>query len=523
MSTHDSLVAYIKALEEKLNQVMDENRRLNEMIKVMQKNQFGRSKETVVPTGQMSLFEDESQKKSHSAEETTEETEEVQTYRRRKPKGLKQANLDQYPQTDVIHTLEEKDCQCHDCHSSLTFVGTSLVRRELNYQPANFECVNHYQESFKCTQCALKTGEESFTASWVPKAPLSNSLGSASLIAETVYQKYVLKVPAYRQEAHWALLGLPLSRATICNWHVKVSEYYLSYIYSFLQSILLSQDVIHADETSFRVLESLKEKTYYWLIQSSKHAEHPVAFYGHRDGRSYTDFLSLIGDYKGTIHCDMYSVYLKHSRENEDIQVSACWAHLRRKFYDSLIADSENTPAHEIVKQIDAIFKKEREWQTLSVSERHQKRQSTLRRKIDKLFRLIDQYQKNSRFQGEFTEGLNYAVNHREYFYTVLTDGRLELSNNLAERSIKSMVMGRKNYLFAQSFNGAQAGAMILTLIETAKLNEIDPRTYIEYLLTHLPNEEVLSQADFTRYLPWATEVQEHCRLTRPPKIAKSA
>lgn len=496
--------------------LMAEVKRLNEIIQLFTKQSFGRSKESIIPASQTSLFDDDTQKKTSGKEDQPpeESTPAAERVRRPKPKGRKQANLNQYPQRAIYHTLEAADQICHDCHQPLTDIGASLVRRELKFVPASFECLNHYQHTYKCPCCSQTAATDQFQKAVVPQAPLTNSLGSASLLAETVYQKYGLKVPAYRQEAHWARLGTPLSRGTLCRWHIKVCEYYLSAVYDAFHQELLTQDIVHTDETTFRVLESQKERTYYWVLQSSKHHERPIVYYAHRDGRGQDKFDSVVGNYQGVIHCDMYSVYPSHAKSHDTIQLAGCWAHLRRKFYEAYVpsADDDSLPAR-IVRQIGILFHKEKQWQSLSVEDRLHQRQRQLKPLIQDLFRTIEQCYANQVYRGKFYEALRYALNHRSHFYTVLTDGRLELSNNAAERSMRSVVMGRKNQLFTRSFAGARAGAILLSLLETAKRYQVDGRAYIEYLLTYLPNEPSLIGSDLSGYMPWDPHIQAVCRI----------
>ncbi|CIS74541.1 transposase%2C ISSmi4 [Streptococcus pneumoniae] len=139
----------------------------------------------------------------------------------------------------------------------------------------------------------------------IPKAPLAHSLGSASIIAHTIHQKFNLKVPNYRQEEDWAKMGLPITRKEISNWHIKTSQYYLEPLYNLLRERLLTQPLLHADETSYRVLESDSHLTYYWTFLSGKSEKQGITLYHHDQRRSGSVVQEFLGDYSGYVHCDM--------------------------------------------------------------------------------------------------------------------------------------------------------------------------------------------------------------------------
>lgn len=327
----------------------------------------------------------------------------------------------------------------------------------------------------------------------VPKAPLAHSYGSSSIIARTIYQKYELKVPAYRQENDWQKMGLPVQRQDLVNWQMKVTDYYFKPLYSLLKEILLTQAVLHADETSYRVLESSTQKTYYWTFLSDKQEKKPITLYHHdphRSGQVATDFL---GNYSGYLHCDMWQAY----KQLPEATLVGCWAHVRRKFKEAVPPTTKGKSlSKQGVHYCNQIFTLERSWESLSSEERHQKRQEKLKPLFDEFFKWCRTNQPLVLPGSKLGKAIAYALNHEDTFKNVLLDGRLVLSNNLAERAIKTLVIGRKNWLFSQSFEGAQSSAIILSLIETAKRNNLDPEKYIEYLLDQLPNEENLTDKE---------------------------
>lgn len=438
-----------------------------------------------------------------------EEAKETITYRRKKSKGRRQKIFDDFIPEEKHHTLEGEGLYCSDCHSLLKEIGASCARQELVFIPAQLKRIDHIQHSYKCEKCSQENASDRIIKAPVSKAPLAHSLGSASIIAHTIYQKYVLKVPAYRQENDWKQIGLPITRKEITNWQIKVCDYYLQSIYDLLKQKLIKQDILHADETPYNVIESDSSKTYYWTFLSGKHNEQGITLYHHgsRKGQEAIDFLN---GFKGYLHCDQYQAY----KMLDNVTLVGCWAHLRRKFVDA----SPNSPDNESIAQkaiafVDQMFRLERSFEHLSTKERFEERQKQLKPMIDSFFTWCHKHQSKVLKNSKLGTAFAYSLGHEEAFRNVLKDGNLVLSNNMAERSIKSIVMGRKNWLFSTSYHGAKSVAIIMSILETAKRHKLNTEKYLTYLLEKLPNKESL--ADLTQleaFLPWSKEVQANCR-----------
>lgn len=433
---------------------------------------------------------------------------EVITYKRKKAKGVRQSVLSQFTPEIVHHELQEEDCICPDCHGQLKEIGSTVQRQELVFIPAQLKRVDHIQHAYKCQACSQKNLRDKIIKAPVPKAPLAHSLGSASIIAHTIHQKFNLKVPNYRQEEDWNKLGLLISRKEIANWHIKSSQYYFEPIYDLLHEKLLDQPILHADETSYKVLESDSQLTYYWTFLSGKHEVQGITLYHHDKRRSGLVVQEFLGDYGGYVHCDMWSAY----RQLNKAQLVGCWAHVRRKFFEATPKKVDKTSlGAKGLAYCDRLFNLEREWEALSAEERLHKRQTELALLMDEFF---DWCRKQAVLPGsKLGTALEYSLKYESTFRTALSDGNLVLSNNLAERAIKTFVMGRKNWLFSQSFEGAKSTAIILSFLETAKRHGLDSEKYMAYLLEHLPNEETLAKREVLEaYLPWAETIQEKCK-----------
>ena len=414
--------------------------------------------------------------------------------------------IDKLPGRRVDHVLEKQDCP--NCHHKMKDIGTT-VKQEVIFKPAVLERLDHYQHAYRCDYCSEHDDCAKIVKAPLPKTPLDSAIGSASLIAQTIHDKFKLKVPAYRQENELNRLGLPLSRQTMTNWHMKVCDYYLEPIYNLLHRELLKEEIIHADETPYQVLESDTTKTYYWAFLSGRYANKKITAY-HHGSRKGLEAVNFLQGFQGYVHCDQYAGYFQLS----DIILVGCWAHARRKFYEAQPQKADETSiAQQAVARFDQIFHLDSQWTELSVAERFKLRQEQLTPLIERFFSWCHQKQAKVLPNSKLGKAFSYFLGHEEKFRNVLLDGRLVLTNNLAERTIKELVMGRRNWIFSQSYHGAKSVVIILSIIKTGERNGLDPLKYMQYLLENLPNEPNLhDQEALQAYLPWANEVQAACK-----------
>ncbi|WP_222860567.1 IS66 family transposase [Gracilibacillus timonensis] len=508
LKINEAQVKQIEQLTAQLAQQANELTLLREQVAYLTQKIFGKSKETLPPDHQLTFFD------APEAPPIVEEDIEEVTAKRKKTKGRKKAILDQFPEQPVHHRLEGEACTCPTCEATLDAIGSYAVREEVIYLPAKLQRQVHYQHAYKCAACSKQGPEDKIIKAPVPKAPIDNSLGSASIIAQSMHQKFELKVPAYRQEKGWHRIGLPITRQQIANWHIRVSEYYLAPFYQLLKDTLLQQPMLHADETTYRVLESDTVNTHFWTFLSAKHSEKPITLYHHDPSRGAHVAQSFLGTYKGYIHCDMWKAYQALS----NVELVGCWAHVRRKFIDAMPKDCPaDALSRQAAERCDQFFTYERAWSELSDEERLGKRQTILKPKMDAFF---DWLREQDPLSGsKLGEAIQYALTYESTFRTVLKDAKLALDNNRAERAIKPFVMGRKNWLFSATYEGATAAAIIMSIIETAKQNNLVPEKYITYLLEELPNLPTLAnEEDWKAYLPWRSHVKERCQERTLPK-----
>ncbi len=300
-------------------------------------------------------------------------------------------------------------------------------------------------------------------------------------------------------------MNFDIKRTNISNWHKKTSEYYFEPLVQLLKKVLLKEEVLHADKTAFNVLDSHRTKDYVWLFSSGRYAEKKIHIYKHGPSRGSEVLENLLAGYKGYLHLDGYSSYGKLT----DVTSIGCFAHVRRKFYDTLPAKEgeKKSTSRLAVERCDVIFQEEKKLADLTVEERQLKREQFVQPKLEEFFGWLRTL--NPMIKGKIGTAISYALKQEAKVMNFLKDDRLVLSNNLAERGIKSLVMGRKNWLFAATTEGAHANAAILSLQETAKANGLNPQKYFDYLLTHLPNQKNTS---LEAYSPLDPKVQINCR-----------
>jgi hypothetical protein len=317
-------------------------------------------------------------------------------------------------------------------------------------------------------------------------------------------QKFVMGVPLYRQEQEWARQGIRLSRQTMSNWLIRATEDWLEPVYEALHEMLCLHGVLHADETTLQVLhepgKAAQNKSYMWLYRSGSDARHPIVLYDYQPDRRAKRPTEFLKDFKGYLHTDGYDGY--HGLP-KDIAIVGCWAHARRKFDEALKSlaekDRENSSALRAKRYCDRLFELERGFQGLSPHERFQKRQESSKPLAEEFFNWLH----SQKILPKMPTGvaIQYALNQREYLERYLLDGRLEISNNRAERSIKPFVIGRKNFLFANTPRGARASAIMFSLIETAKENGLNPFAYLTYIFQNAPNWDIRNNIEQLSWL----------------------
>ena len=488
---------------------------LTQQLRLMQGQRFGASSEqTQVLSEQFSLFnEAEELAGSKAAEPDLEQI----TYQRRKRAGKREMDFSGLPVEQVVHELPEKERVCPECGGALHQCGQAVVRRELVYVPAKYTVVEHIQAVYSCRRCERENDHVPMKKSEIPAPMLPNSgIVSPSLLAHILNSKYTLALPLYRQEQELARIGVPISRQTMANWIIAAHERWFSDFFQVLRRELISNDILHADETTLMVLREpgrkAQQKSYVWVYRTSGDAWHPVVLYDYQPSRAGECASRFLEGFTGLLHTDGYGAY--HCKLPPEITVAGCWAHMRRKFTDTLKSLPnelrDRSPAKIGLDYCDKLLRLESGFteQNLSFQERYQARLEQSKPVAEQFFVWAKtEYGKNPVPKSMFGAALAYAVNQEGWLMNVFLDGRLELSNNRAERAVRPFAVGRKNWLFSNTPKGADASAAVYSIVETAKANGLRPFPYLKFLLERLPFGVPVQDC-----LPWSPAVQNLCK-----------
>jgi len=392
----------------------------------------------------------------------------------------------------------------------MKLLGKKTVREEVVYKPAELYVKQHIVHSYECDCHDPDYEAKPIKSAKAPRALFSSgAIASASFLAWIFYLKFVLSVPLYRQEDHWLMSRLEISRNTMSNWVIRGSEYYLLPIYELLLADLRKREVIHADETPYQIInrsdgKSGTSQSRFWCFHTRLEDKKPIIMYHSSLTRARPVIEKVLGEYQGYIQTDGYEGY----KSITGVIDVGCWAHVRRKFNDVPKVKGKTTQAQVALNYCNRMFKVERELKNKTPEERHRKRQEKLKPIIEEFYEWLATF---TAF-GKLKEAVNYALNQKVSLMRVLEEPRLQLSNNHCEQQIKTLIIGRKNHLFSTSEAGGQANAIADTIIATAKQNDLDPFKYLQYLFENLPDLDYHRQPELLEaFLPWADEAKQLC------------
>ncbi|MCL2337774.1 MAG: IS66 family transposase [Firmicutes bacterium] len=435
----------------------------------------------------------------------------VKAHKRHKRKGKREEDLKNLPVEREEIELPESGRICADCGAVMHDIGVE-IRRELVFIPGRYIIKEYAIHKYAC--CERYGDHSAIIEAEAPKPLIPRSLASPSAVAFIAVQKYVYCVPLYRLEQGFKRDGFFLSRQTMANWVIKCVRLYLITIYTLMKTPLLKESVLHSDATVVQVLREedrkAKTKSYEWLYRTTGCAEHQIVIYEYTQTKGRENPALFLQPFRGLLHCDGDKSY----RELDGVILVGCWAHARRKYHDVLKAlpegdDGEGSFADRAVTCINYLFHLEHEFEDLSPEERYIKRLQFSKPIADNYFEWVKAVKGVVAPGFPIGQALNYSLNQQEYLQNVFLNGRLEFSNNRAERSIKAFVMGRKNWLFSNSPEGAEASSVVYSIIETAIENGLDPYRYIVYLLETLPKT---TRSGAAALLPWSADLPEDCR-----------
>ena len=482
-----------------------------EQFALAQRRQFGSSSERSPYQLKFENFFNEAEDQADPSlpEPTLEEI----TYKRKKRTGKRKEDLSGLPVERIDYELPEDERKCPKCNETMTDMGVN-IRDELEVEPAKVINKQHAEHAYECNnkECEKKHGKQIIRAK-APAPLIAGSLASPSAVAHIATQKYVNRIPLYQIEKSLSYDGVVLSRQVMSNWQIICSQRYLVGIYSLLKVHLLMETVQHADETPLQVLHepgrAAKTKSYEWLYRTSGCAGHQIVIYEYQMTRSWDHPKEFLKDFKGYLHCDGYDAY--HDLP-DDITVVGCWSHARRpweELYETIpAAGRDGSNAERGLVYINLLFAFEHEYSEMTPEERFKKRLKQSKPVSDDYFEWVDTLQAPPK--SLLGKAIDYSISQRVFLENIYLDGRLEISNNRAERSIKPFVQGRKQWLFSNTPNGAESSSIYFSLIETAKENNLNPYQYLKLLLEKLPSA---TTDDLESLLPWGDGIPDYCKI----------
>jgi len=507
-------IEYVSTLEKIVENQQIRINQLTELLIKSQKALYGQSSEKRryvlgEDNDQISLFNEAEVEANNKAEEPTVQT--IVAAHTRKPKRTKEELAQTVPVVEVVCDLDEDKRSCGICQADLRYLGKEHVRDELEIIPAQVRVLRYIRFNYVCTVCEKETGDANIVKAPVPAPVMKRSLASASTVAYVMYQKYANGMPLYRQEKDWANQGVTLSRATLANWIIRPSHEWLEPMYNAIHKHLISEPLIHADETVLQVLKEPGRKatteSRMWVYTSGR-SPTPAVLFEYQPTRSGQHARRFLEGFSGYLQTDGYSGY----NAVPDVIHCGCWAHLQRKFEEAIPkgADTKTSKAAIGYDYCNRLFAMDKKWEELSAERRYEERLKNMKPLLDEFWEWVQQL--NPLPNSNLGKAITYALNQKESLNRFLLDGRIELSNNRAENAIRPYVTGRKNWLFADTTRGAKASAIVYSMIETAKANQLNPYMYLVHLLTNLPSLKELTHESLAPYLPWSPELPSWCR-----------
>ena len=530
----DVLVTMYLQLVDTMNQIVTQNNQLlrqvaalEEKINILTQRQFGRKTEKASEIDGLQLsFDFEVENALNEAEYLLDtasaeecEPDAAQPVRKRaKRKGKRKSDL-QYLETVINeHTISEEKLNEYFPHGYDILPHNTYYTVE--YIPAKF--IEHEHHVFKY---AGKRGEGIRVAD-APEKLLPNSVLTPSLAAGIFVAKYLNAVPLARLGEEFERLDMNLSRQTLANWMISMSDRYMELLYRRMHQEILKSKLIHCDETPFKLVvpeKTSNSKAYMWVYHTMEtYGSPPIFIYEYQDGRSSDMPRNFLKNYVGTLVTDGYQVYHKIAEERPDeLKVAGCWAHCKRKFDDVLKALKTTNPkgaiSAEAHKRIAAIYHVDHLCKTSSLEERLENRQRSVKPLVDAFFDWLKSIDTTGLDRsGGLYGAIRYALNQEPYLRTFLDDPIVPLDNNDAERSIKKFCVGKHSWHIISSKRGARASAILYSLAETSKANGLKPYEYFKYVLEQMLEHLDDKPADYIdNLLPWSDKIPDDCRLKK--------
>lgn len=526
--SREELITIVLSMQGQLDALNENIEKLIEQVRIANSYRFGRHTETMKSIdGQLSFFDEaevfyDVSVKGPSAEE-------VLLVRKKKAKGQRELNLKEFSE-EIIPPYSVSEESLDD------FYGRGNWRRmpdevykRLRHEPESWTVEVHTVEVYVGTN---GDHQDEFMRGSRPKDLLRNSIVTPSLLASILNVKYVNSSALHRIEQEFERNGVNISRQTMSNWIIKCADRYFTPFSERMKQELLTLHVTQSDETPIQVISDSdrpNSKCYMWVHRSGEfYRERPIVIYEYQKGRDHQKPLDFYRDYKGILVTDSLQQYHLVDKKLPDVTNANCWAHARRAFADAVKAMDKKNPqmvrqsvAYRALQKISEFYNADTELKELSSQERLQKRQEEIRPLVEEFFAWTKEQVEQCTVppKTKTGQGLSYLINQEAYLKVFLTDGDVPIDNSASERAIRTFCIGKKNWMFHNTANGASASAMVYSISETAKLNNLRPYYYFKYILTELPKlcdeQGNINPADLDHLMPWAEDLPDECRKPR--------
>ena len=529
---HETKNEIIYQMQNRLDKLETDYENLMEQICLANQQRFGRHTEKLEDiAGQLSFFnEAEANCDETALEPTIEEAVEgmLQKPRRPKKKGQREEDLKDFPQEEVPHGVSQK--QLTDTYGEGNYKSMpDEIFWQLRFEPAKWIAEKHIVKVYVGTD---GLHQDEFLRGDHPATLFRGSIATPSLEAAIINTKYVNCNPLDRISREFQTNGLNLSKQTMSNWTVWSAERYFLPVYNLMKQKQLAAHVNQSDETPVEVIHdgrSAGSQSYMWVhitgelspvpkiivyeYQKTRHSDHPKEYYK---------------DFKGILMTDGLSQYHKIARELEGLTNANCFTHARRDYADAVKAIGKGNAeairssiGYKALTRIGAIYKLEGALKALSPEERLKERQASIKPLVEEYFAWVKQVlaDKTALPKGKAAQGLQYSINQEEYLKVFLTDGEVPIDNSASERALRNFTVGRKNWVTINTVRGAQASAIIYSITETARANDLNVYYYIRYLLSGLPSlidkNGNIEQSMLEPLMPWSKTLPADCYSKR--------
>jgi len=491
-----------QALSEQADELHSRSERIEHLKLMVEKFRqmiFGRKSEKIVlklEQLELELEEDETtQAEAEAIAERVSPSKEPKPRPERKP-------LPEHLKREVVTQTPQRDC-CPDCGGQLRHFGDD-VSEQLEYVPESFKVIRHVRPKFCCTGC------DRVVEAAAPSRPIERGLAGPSLLAHVIVSKYADHLPLYRQSEIYARQGVEISRSTLAGWVGAASDL-LSPLVDAIQKHVLAGRKLHADDTPIPVLSpgSGKTKTgrLWTYVRDDRPAGEdtaPAVWFSYSEDRKGEHPRQHLKTFKGALQADAYAGF--HHLYGDHIYEAACWAHARRKFHEIHVIHASPTTT-EALARIGVLYAIEEEIRGKPAELRLSVRQARARPLLEELRSWMEKTLRSLSAKSETAGAIRYALSRWRALTRYTDNGVLEIDNSAAERALRAVALGRKNFLFAGSDCGGERAAAMYTLLGTAKLNGLDPELYLRTILAQIADHPI---SQISELLPWnmATSLQ---------------